>query len=122
MVRDIGVACGQGYHIARPHPTPTQGDSGGGGKGAGAHHQRNAPGLGFSKPRHRKILKETPSIPSTMLNNQVDDIFCRTRNCNDTGGRSRHTGRHHQSLSHDRRFARPFQREFQGKSLQGVYG
>ena len=23
-VRDLGVACGQGYHIARPHPTPTR--------------------------------------------------------------------------------------------------
>lgn len=34
MVRDIGVACGQGYHIARPRDAE-QGDSGRGGKGAG---------------------------------------------------------------------------------------
>jgi len=84
-IREMGVACGQGYHIARPHPTPTRAIS--------AEVAKVLTANSLPNPRRNsaafeqtiaieKILKTSPTIPSKMSNNQVDEIFYKILNCN----------------------------------------
>ncbi|NDA63701.1 MAG: EAL domain-containing protein, partial [Chitinophagia bacterium] len=77
-VRDLGVACGQGYHIARPHPAPAKMISAEVIKLLSSDQQlmfkRHAGGV-EQMTAVEKILKTCPTVPSTMLNNQVDDIL-----------------------------------------------
>ncbi|WP_423709852.1 GGDEF domain-containing protein [Undibacterium sp. WLX3042] len=125
MVRDIGVACGQGYHIARPHPTPSKAIPAEVAKALVSHHQhlsRRASGFFEQTAAVEKILKEAPSIPSTMLNNQVDDIFLQNPKLQmipvvDHGTPIGIINRYHMID----RFARPYQRELYGKKSCKVF-
>ena len=118
-VREMGVACGQGYHIARPHPTPTRAISAEVAKVLTANSppspRRNS--TGFEQTiAIEKILKTSPTIPSKMSNNQVDEIFLQNPKLQfipvvDQGVPVGIINRYHMI----ERFARPYQRELYGK-------
>ena len=124
-VRELGVACGQGYHIARPHPTPTRAISAEVAKVLTANGQytpRKATGSYEQTIAVEKILKTSPTIPSTMLNNQVDDIFLQNPKLQiipvvDDGVPVGIINRYHMID----RFARPYQRELYGKKSCKVF-
>ena len=118
-VRDLGVACGQGYHIARPHPTPTRAISAEVAKVLTAHnaHSMRKNSSNFEQTiAIEKILKTSPTIPSKMVNNQVDEIFLQNPKLQflpvvDNGTPIGIINRY-QMIE---RFARPYQRELYGK-------
>lgn len=124
-VREIGVACGQGYHIARPHPSPTRSISAEVAKTLSAHTYHSG------KRQHQqmetssavgKILRTSPTIPSSMLNNQVDAIFLENPTLQmlpvvDDGVPVGIINRYHMIDS----FARPYQRELYGKKSCRVF-
>ncbi|NDI84085.1 EAL domain-containing protein [Undibacterium sp. B2R-29] len=124
-VREIGVACGQGYHIARPHPSPTRSISAEVAKTLSAHTYHSG------KRQHQqmetssavgKILRTSPTIPSSMLNNQVDAIFLENPKLQmlpvvDDGIPVGIINRYHMIDS----FARPYQRELYGKKSCRVF-
>lgn len=124
-VRDLGVACGQGYHIARPHPAPARMISAEVIKLLSSDHQlmfkRQAGGV-EQMTAVEKILKTCPTVPSTMLNNQVDDIFLQNPRLQilpvvDNGIPVGIINRYHMID----RFARPYQRELYGKKSCKVF-
>ncbi|MDE2427424.1 MAG: GGDEF domain-containing protein [Burkholderiales bacterium] len=124
-VRDLGVACGQGYHIARPHPSPARAVS--------AEVAKLLSSNQSMPPRRQttsfeqvatveKILKTPPTISSKMLNNQVDDIFLQNPKLQmiavvDDGVPIGIINRYHMID----RFARPYQRELYGKKPCAVF-
>lgn len=124
-VRDLGVACGQGYHIARPHPSPARAVS--------AEVAKLLSNNQSMPPRRQttsfeqvatveKILKTPPTISSKMLNNQVDDIFLQNPKLQmiavvDDGVPIGIINRYHMID----RFARPYQRELYGKKPCAVF-
>jgi diguanylate cyclase (GGDEF)-like protein len=116
-VRDIGVACGQGYHIARPHPNPSRTISAEVAKALASNHFFPARRSGFEQSSAvEKIMRISPVVCSTMLNNQVDEIFSDNPKLQilpvvDQGIPVGIINRHHIID----RFARPYQRELYGK-------
>lgn len=78
MLRDLGIVCGQGYHIARPALAPAKSLHADILKklnysGVALHPRQNAPG------RHGatalKLLRIVPAVSPTMSNNQVYEKF-----------------------------------------------
>ena len=124
-VRDLGVACGQGYYIARPHPTPA--------KALSAEVSKVlAPLPQLTQQRSfgsmeevitvEKILKTPPTVASKMLNNQVDEIFLQHPKLQilpvvDDGVPVGLINRYHMID----RFARPYQRELYGKKACTIF-
>ncbi|MEB0140357.1 MULTISPECIES: GGDEF domain-containing protein [unclassified Undibacterium] len=117
MVRQLGVACGQGYHIARPHPTPTRAISAEVTKALTVNLPSGARrGVFEQAAAVEKILKTSITVTSAMLNNQVDDIFLKQPKLQiipvvDQGIPIGIINRYHMIDS----FARPYQRELYGK-------
>jgi diguanylate cyclase (GGDEF)-like protein len=122
-LRDIGVACGQGYHIARPHPRPTHSVSAEVAKVLSANQwaQRKS----TPKVQHtliERILRDVPSIPSTMRNRDVETMFLENPKLQlipvvDDGVPVGIINRYRLIDS----FARPFQREVQGKKACKIF-
>jgi diguanylate cyclase (GGDEF)-like protein len=123
-IRDLGVACGQGYHIAKPHQQP--------GRAVSAEVVKLLNANQAQPPRRNttyeqsatveKILKTPITITSSMLNNQVDDIFLRDPKLQiipvvDNGVPIGLINRYHMID----RFARPYQRELYGKKPCKVF-
>ncbi|HEX7646553.1 MAG TPA: GGDEF domain-containing protein [Noviherbaspirillum sp.] len=78
MIRDLGIAYGQGYHIARPHPTPAAQLS------AEVAKNLNTNGVAVYPQKSMfennvvtamKLLRAVPSVSPDMTNNQVYDVF-----------------------------------------------
>ena len=78
MIRDLGIAYGQGYHIARPHPAPAAQLS------ADIEKSLNTNGVAVYPQKSvfennvvtaMKLLREVPSVAPDMTNNQVYDVF-----------------------------------------------
>jgi diguanylate cyclase (GGDEF)-like protein len=127
-IRDLGVACGQGYHIAKPHPQPGRAVSAEVVKilSANQSHQINAPRRATHAYQQaatvEKILKTSITVTSSMLNNQVDDLFLRDPKLQiipvvDDGVPIGLVNRYHMID----RFARPYQRELYGKKPCKVF-
>jgi EAL domain-containing protein (putative c-di-GMP-specific phosphodiesterase class I)/GGDEF domain-containing protein len=124
-VRDLGVACGQGYHIARPHPTPARAVSAEVARILTPNQYqaaRRTSGSFEQAATVEKILKTPPTISSRMLNNQVDDIFLQNPKLQiipvvDDGMPVGLINRYHMID----RFARPYQRELYGKKPCTVF-
>jgi len=79
VLRDVGVAFGQGYHLGRPHAQPARAAPAEVVKalarnGVAVYPQRGAEKNGASI---YKLLHQTDSVPSSMNNNEVYDIFVR---------------------------------------------
>src|SRR5450830_1410270 len=77
VVRDVGVACGQGYHLGRPHPVPARTAPAEVLKalsrnGVAVYPQRQVDKHGASI---HKLLNEVAAVPSSMNNNDVYAIF-----------------------------------------------
>ncbi|MFZ6749690.1 GGDEF domain-containing protein [Undibacterium sp. Ren11W] len=124
-IRDLGVSCGQGYHIARPHATPDKAISANVAKLLSGH-------LSNGKLRQNarfepestieKILKTPITVRSSMLNNEVDALFLRDPKLQiipivDDGIAIGLINRYHMIDC----FARPFQRELYGKKACTVF-
>jgi diguanylate cyclase (GGDEF)-like protein len=78
MIRDLGIAYGQGYHIARPHPAPASQLS------AEVAKSLNTNGVAVYPQKSvfennvvtaMKLLRIVPSVSPDMTNNQVYDVF-----------------------------------------------
>jgi diguanylate cyclase (GGDEF)-like protein len=77
VLRDVGVACGQGYHLGRPHPVPARTAPAEVLKalsrnGVAVYPQRQVDKHGASI---YKLLNEVPAVSSSMNNNDVYEIF-----------------------------------------------
>ena len=78
LIRDLGVACGQGYHIARHHSTPATTLSAEVAKalirnGVAVYPQKN--GLQQNIATVQKLLRKVPTVTSDILNNEVYELF-----------------------------------------------
>jgi predicted transcriptional regulator len=69
-LRDIGVACGQGYHLGRPQPAPLRTAPGEVVQALARRHDQHAVSI-------HKLLREVPAVPSSMSNDEVYEIFQR---------------------------------------------
>lgn len=122
-IRDLGVACGQGYHIAKPHPHPGRAVSAEVAKILSANNVHRRSANHFERAvTVEKILKTPTTINSSMLNNQVDDLFLRDPKLQiipvvDNGIPVGLINRYHMID----RFARPYQRELYGKKPCKVF-
>ncbi|GJJ01991.1 diguanylate phosphodiesterase [Duganella rhizosphaerae] len=79
VLRDVGVAFGQGYHLGRPHAQPARAAPAEVVKalarnGVAVYPQRGAEKNGASI---YKLLHQTDSVPSSMNNNELYEIFVR---------------------------------------------
>jgi len=118
VLRDVGVACGQGYHLGRPHPMPARAAPAAVVKalarnGVAVYPQRGADGNAASV---FKLLTEVAAVPSTMSNNDVYEIFVHDPHLRiipvvDAGQPLGLINRF-DMIEH---FARPYQRELYGK-------
>lgn len=119
LIRDLGVACGQGYHIARPHRSPATALSAEVAKaltrnGVAVYPQRS--GFEQNMATVQKLLRCVPTVTSDILNNEVYDIFLNQPDLQiipvvDNG---KPLGLINRFNMIDR-FARPYQRELYGK-------
>jgi diguanylate cyclase (GGDEF)-like protein len=78
VLRDVGVALGQGYHLGRPHPTPARAAPAEVVKtlarnGVAVYPQRGAD----KQATICKLLHEVQAVSSSMNNNEVYEIFQR---------------------------------------------
>lgn len=79
MIRGLGIACGQGYHIARPHATPAKAISGelikklSGGVSMPFYPQKNL--VSQNMMTAEKLLCSVPSVTPRMTNNEVYELF-----------------------------------------------
>lgn len=118
VIRDVGVANGQGYHLGRPHPQPARTAPAEVVKalartGVAVYPQRGAE---KNAATILKLLHEVQTVPSTMTNNDVYEIFLKEPKLliipvvdgdQPLGLISRF-----EMIDH---FARPYQRELYGK-------
>lgn len=124
-VRDLGVACGQGYHIARPHATPARAVSAEVAKVLMPSHFESL-FKPATLPSLRKsvehLIKTVPTVHSKMANNQVEEIFLSDPKLQIIPvvdqGVPRGLINRYQMID---RFARPFQRELYGKKPCTVF-
>lgn len=124
-VRDLGVACGQGYHIARPHATPARAVSAEVAKLL-IPSQIDSLFKPVILPSLRKtvehLIKTVPTVHSKMASNQVEEIFLSDPKLQIIPvvdqGVPRGLINRYQMID---RFARPFQRELYGKKPCTVF-
>jgi diguanylate cyclase (GGDEF)-like protein len=79
VLRDVGVACGQGYHLGRPQALPARAVPAEVAKalarnGVAVYPQR---GVENKAASIFKLLHEVAAVPSSMSNNEVYEIFLR---------------------------------------------
>jgi predicted signal transduction protein with EAL and GGDEF domain len=81
VLRDVGVALGQGYHLGRPHPTPARAAPA---EVVNAGAQRRG-GLPAARRRqaghHLQAAARGAGGAASMNNNEVYEIFQRNRSC-----------------------------------------
>ncbi len=124
-IRDLGVACGQGYHIAKPHANPGRAIPAAVAKALAVNHPNaysRTPSKSENTVTIEKILKTPTTITSSTLNNQVDDLFLQNPKLQiipivDDGVPVGLINRYHMIDC----FARPFQREVYGKKPCTVF-
>lgn len=118
-VRDLGVSCGQGYHIAKPHASPAKAISAEVARSITHSRVRKPlPEPQKSKPMStiRDLIKSPQTVNSQTLNNDVENLFLSDRQLKvipivNEGIPVGIINRHNMVD----RFSRPFQRELYGK-------
>lgn len=122
---DLGVACGQGYHIAKPHANPAKSISAEVAKALSSKRKNKiAPYIAQNKDTVtiKSLIKTPPTINSSTLNNEVENLFLADPKLKiipvveediPVGIINRH--------NMIDRFSRPFQRELYGKKPCKVF-
>ena len=123
-LRELGVACGQGYHIAKPHPNPAKAISAEVAKALSAKLLKRT--VSTVACEHavsiKNLIKTPPFINSSTLNNEVENLFLADPKLRiipvvdeqiPVGIINRH--------AMIDRFSRPFQRELYGKKPCAVF-
>jgi EAL domain-containing protein (putative c-di-GMP-specific phosphodiesterase class I)/GGDEF domain-containing protein len=78
VLRDIGVAYGQGYHLGRPQPLPARAAPAEVIQALSRHGVAVYPQRAMGRQATAsKLLHEVPAVPSTTSNNEVYEIFQR---------------------------------------------
>ncbi len=77
VIRDVGVAYGQGYHLGRPHPQPARASSAEVVKTLARNGVAVYPQRGAEKNAATivKLLHQVQTVPPGMTNNEVYEIF-----------------------------------------------
>lgn len=78
LIRDLGISCGQGYHIARPHsnpPTTLSTDVAKALRRSGVAVYPQDQALGQRSLTASKLLRIVPTVTPEMHNNRVYDMF-----------------------------------------------
>lgn len=122
---DLGVACGQGYHIAKPHANPAKSISAEVAKALSPKKKNNH--LSLISPTKvtvtiKHLIKTPPMVNSSMLNNEVENLFLADPKLRiipviDDAIPVGIINRHNMID----RFSRPFQRELYGKKPCKVF-
>lgn len=123
-LRDLGVACGQGYHIAKPHANPAKAISAEVAKALSARKLKKTVPLVVSENAVtiKNLIKTPPFITSSTLNNEVENLFLADPKLRiipvvdqqiPVGIINRH--------AMIDRFSRPFQRELYGRKPCSVF-
>lgn len=78
LIRDLGIACGQGYHIARPKSTPSTALSADIARlldqnGVVVYPHKNV--FGQNVVTAQKLLRVVPAVTPNMTNSEVCDMF-----------------------------------------------
>jgi len=124
-LRDLGVACGQGYHVAKPHTNPAKTISAEVAKILSA--KPNAPitprtTTSTSMVPIKHLLKSPVTINSTVLNSQVENLFLADPKLKIIPVVDDHQPigiiNRHNMID---RFARPYQRELYSKKPCSVF-
>lgn len=124
-IRNLGIACGQGYHIARPDASPDRAISAAVTEVLAGFQNKNRR---RANPRFEpvatiaKILKTPVTVTSDMRNKEVDELFLRDPKLHiipvvDDGVPIGLINRYHMIDC----FSRPFQRELYGKKPCTVF-
>lgn len=119
LIRDLAIAFGQGYHIARPTATPVTTVGSDVRKSLGRNGVAVYPqdgGSGKKLPTALKLLRIVPAVTPDMSNNRVYDIFIKNPELQTIPvvNKTVPIGLITRSGLIDR-FARPYQRELYGK-------
>lgn len=124
-LRDLGVACGQGYHVAKPHANPTKTISA---EVAKTLLSRQIPSsilrtsTTISMASIKQLLKSPITIDSSVLNNQVENLFLADPKLKMipvvNGKEPVGIINRHNMID---RFSRPYQRELYGKKSCTVF-
>lgn len=124
-LRDLGVACGQGYHIAKPHANPAKMISA---EVTKILSSRQSPSAVFrarsstSLVPIKHLLKSSITIDSKVLNNQVENLFLADPKLKIIPVVDEHQPigiiNRHNMID---RFSRPYQRELYGKKSCAVF-
>ena len=118
VIRDVGVANGQGYHLGRPHPQPARTAPAEVVKALARTGVAVYPRRGAEKNAATilKLLNEVQTVPSSMTNNEVYEIFLKEPKLLIIpvvdGGAPLGLISRFEMIDH---FARPYQRELYGK-------
>lgn len=122
---DLGVACGQGYHIAKPHASPAKSISAEVAKTISVKKNRT-PSILIDTSEIavtiKNLIKTPPTISSTTLNNTVENLFLADPKLKIIPVVDDHLPigiiNRHNMID---RFSRPFQRELYGKKPCKVF-
>ncbi|MBY0573519.1 MAG: GGDEF domain-containing protein [Undibacterium sp.] len=124
-IQNLGIACGQGYHIARPHPNPTRVISAEVVKSLSAKRKKSMPQVVpkcESNVTIKNLIKAPMTINSSTLNNQVENLFLADAKLKiipvvDDSVAVGIINRHNMID----RFSRPYQRELYGKKSCKIF-
>lgn len=122
---ELGVACGQGYHIAKPHPSPAKSISAEVAKTISLKRSK-MPAAYLDQHQNavtiKHLLKTPPTISSSTLNNEVENLFLADPKLKIIPVVDDHIPvgiiNRHNMID---RFSRPFQRELYGKKSCKVF-
>lgn len=122
---DLGVACGQGYHIAKPHANPAKSISAEVAKALSSKRKNKlASYIAQNKDTVtiKNLIKTPPIINSSTLNNEVENLFLADPKLKIIPVVDEHIPvgiiNRHNMID---RFSRPFQRELYGKKPCKVF-
>lgn len=122
---DLGVACGQGYHIAKPHANPAKSISAEVAKALSSKRKNKlASYIAQNKDivTIKNLIKTPPIINSSTLNNEVENLFLADPKLKIIPVVDEHIPvgiiNRHNMID---RFSRPFQRELYGKKPCKVF-
>ncbi|MBC3809459.1 GGDEF domain-containing protein [Undibacterium seohonense] len=123
-LRDLGIAFGQGYHIAKPHANPAKAISAEVAKALLVkQYKKTAPPVANENiVTIKNIIKSPPFITSSTLNNEVENLFLADPKLKiiPVVDKQIPVGIINRHAMIDR-FSRPFQRELYGKKPCSVF-
>lgn len=124
VIRELGITCGQGYHIAKPHMRPAKTISAEVTRllSQGARPMTKNSNSGTEKPRIRSLMKTPVTIHPGTINSDVEDLFLADPSLKlipvIEQGRPLGVVNRYNMVAH---LSRPFQRELYGKKACTVF-